>query len=255
MVISARKVNNLEKSNMVIPTYRVLNNHEVQGIQSDRYKYYSKTMEHHLYFLVKKIFNQIKGNFDISFCNSRDKHLIEKINEIINILEQEVDFSITTKYLWCDANCFDLISDNSYSNKYNHRENVIERVDTTIYSGGYGLKNMWLEVFDILTYCYDIHIISPNLLIDYFNELKKLLEIYGNDSLKCSKLEAGKVLLRSSMPIQVSDSITVDKSNELAIVLNDINNNHLYKNELIHIDDVLKRYEMSRKLVMKKLKK
>lgn len=253
MVINNRKINNLENSGVIVPVYRVLNEYEEKGIICDRYYYYSKTLKHHIYFLVKIIFRKILANYEISISNPRDKHLVDKIKEIISILESEKDFHVTTKYFWLDKDGFDFMMNNSYSNKTAHKKNVVERVDTHFYGGGIGLKGLWQEFFDLLTYCYDEKFIDYQLVVAYFEELRELLEMF--DSLNYAKYEAGKIFLRNNTPIQISSTVEFNKSKDLNRVLTGIKDEKLYKGTFDDPSNITKTYLAHSRLIRGRLKR
>ncbi len=262
MIISDRKVNNLVKDGIIVPSYRVLSSHEVCGNPSNRYVYYSITLKHHIYFLVKKIFKKIEACYDISISNPRDKHLVDKINDIMSILESDKSFTVGVKYLWIDAFTMKTIEDNSYSNKYPHKNGLIERADSTIYGGGYGLNDLWLTLFNLLTYCAAENILKSDDVLRYFDELSSLLKKYGSSYLKIAKQEAAKSILRDKTPAIVCPSIIEDSSSKIESTIDEIVTNNLFKTNSALAkdsskvkDDIINHYDSSRKLILKRLKK
>ena len=262
MRISASKVQNLCSKEIISPTYRVNSSYENRGIVSNRYKYYSLTINHHLYFLVKKIFRLIEANYDIHINNPRDRFLVDKISEVINYLSAEEDFQIVCRYLWTDSTFYKMLLDNAYSNKSSHRENVIEIVDKNEYGGGLGLKDLWLSLFDILTFCEKEHIISKVDVINYLKTIKDLINMYGSGGLKKYKLETSGILSDTKSSIIVRDGTLIDQSDEIKNTMDLIIANNLYHSKSILkkcpeevIGDLVSSYKMNKSLVLKSIKK
>lgn len=262
MKISASKIETLAKKDIVFPTYRVNSTYESRGIVSDRYKYYSLTLEHHLYFLVKKIFRLIEANYEIRINNPRDRFLADKLKEVIGYLEQEKDFSITCHYAMIDGSFHKILLDNAYSNKNSHRENVIEIVDKNEYGGGLGLKHLWLDLFDILTYCEKEKIISKEEVIKYLNNIRDLIMMHGSGGLKKYKFETSHILADTSTSYIVKDDLLYDDSIFITRDLNEIITGNLVhsKSSLKKcpdeaIDDIVSSYKLNKSLVLKSIKK
>lgn len=263
MKIRERKIRILENQDIIVPLYRVLNNHEQLGISYNRYKYYSRTIEHHIYFLVKRLFKQIDANYDININSHKDRYLIDKINEIIKILESgDISFRISAKYLWINDGTLQLIDKQSYSNSSHHKEGAIERVDHWVYGGGYGLKELWQQLFDLLTFCETTSVLSPQQIIEYFYELKSILEYYGVKELRRAKLNAGKILVEAKQSIQLTKTAEYDQTKSIINTLNIICREGLVKpyTELFNVPKkatelLIQDYQRSRQLCLSQIKK
>ena len=72
MKLKVTSVNELILNGALWPTYRV-SKPQYSDSQVNRYFYYSKTSNHHLYFLVKKLFKTISDNYDICLTKARDR--------------------------------------------------------------------------------------------------------------------------------------------------------------------------------------
>lgn len=261
MKISASKINNLISNNNVSTTYRVNNSYENRGIESDRYKYYSLTNNHHIYFLVKKIFRLIESEYDISINNPRDRYLSNKINEVINYLEHD-DILIVSKDYIIDKDFSDLLLNNAYSNKSTHRENVIEIVDKNKYGGGIGLKGLWLDLYDILTFCEKEQILSSREVINYLELLRDLIDSYGKEALKQYKLQSGILLLNDKTSYIVKDHVLTNQSDLIKEKLDGIlsedlahSKSLLKKNPIETIDRFINNYNNNRLQLLKSIKK
>ena len=263
MQIRERKISILESQKVITPMYRVLSNHEQSGIYGNRYKYYSKTIKHHIYFLVKRLFKQIDANYDININSHKDRYLMDKINEIINILETEdMPFKISSKYLWVDSNALVLIDEQSYSNQSYHKENAIEKSDYWVYGGGYGLKNLWQYLFDLLTFCESEQILCQKFILEFFYELRSILNCYGVKELRNAKLQAGKMLIGKNQSIQVNPYIEEDQTVQIISILDTIckaglikSNTSLAKTSEQTISLFVQAYQKNRQLILTQIKK
>lgn len=262
MKISVSKIQTLSNKGIVFPTYRVNSTYESRGIVSDRYKYYSLTLEHHLYFLVKKIFRLIEKNYNIKINNPRDRYLADKLKEVIGYLEQEKEFEITSRYIVFDESLHKLLLDNAYSNKTSHRENVVEIVDKNMFGGGLGLKDIWNDLFEILIYCEKEKVISKEEVITYLNIIRDLIISCGNSGLKKYKLDTSQLLIDEPTSYIINEDILADNSSLIKEYLEEIVNNNLMHNKSIlkkcpdeSIEEFISSYKLNRSLVLKSIKK
>lgn len=193
MKLKVTSVSELTLKGTLWPTYRV-SKPQYSDSQVNRYFYYSKTPNHHLYFLVKKLFKTISDNYDICLTNARDTKLIEKIDNVIELLHFD-DISFTDTYKCLDMSAALLLEDNAYSNRSKTKPNVVEQVDTHYYGGGYGVKGLWAELFDLLTICEKQKILHSQDFIAYLRYLKNLIQEYGTNSYKNLKLTAADLVL------------------------------------------------------------
>lgn len=119
------------------------------------YVYFSKSLDHHRYFIVKRTKQLLsekvlKGteyqisNFDLGDPRSynRIKHLVVNSDAIPNL---------SSIKLICDRNYPILLRDNSIKQKRKTTQDIIERVDRRVYGGGYGVDKEWRDLLTYLT--------------------------------------------------------------------------------------------------------
>lgn len=193
MKLKVTSVDELTREGKLWPTFRVTKP-QYSDTQINRYLYYSKTPNHHLYFLVKKLFKTISDNYDICLTNERDTKLIEKIDSVIELLHFD-DISFTDTYKCLDMSAALLLEDNAYSNRSKTKPNVVEKVDTHYYGGGYGVKGLWSELFDLLTICEKQKILHSQDFIAFLRYLKNLIQEYGANNYKSLKITAADLVL------------------------------------------------------------
>lgn len=222
MLISPKKVAVLEAKEIIVPTYKVLTSYnyfdQSDLLSANRYMYYSLSYEHHLYFLVKRILQQIDSKYDIDISNSRDKHFFAKLCEVINYLECDTHsepFDVYGREFLYDTFLKKLMMDNAYNNSTSNRGDVIKLSDTKRLGGGMGLKGLWLALFDILTFCEREYIISKRDVINYLTELKDCVSQYGIKTYSYFQINKAQDLCKDGLPFTVRDSLLVDQSDTI----------------------------------------
>ena len=239
MKLKVTSVNKLVDSGDIWPTYRV-SKPQYSDSQINRYLYYSKSSNHHLYFLVKRLFKTISDNYDICINNARDRKLIEKIDTVIELLHYD-DISFVDNYKCLDISSSLLLADNAYSNKSKNKPNTVELVDTHYYGGGYGVKGLWSELFDLLTLCEKQNILHSIDFINYLRYLKNLINEYGTNNYKSLKIHAADLVLADKESNFVVKSDLFDISPEM-ITSKMV---EIYEDELYHSRSLFSKMPMS----------
>lgn len=146
---------------------------------SGRYIYFSPSLEHHNYYIAKRIKQFVEEEIlkekrcltDVfTMLNPKKfEYIVRKVEEY-PLKEKQTSIEITTSPLLRQ-----LFLHNSIISfrKENHHA-FIERVDLKKYNGGYGLRDEWLEVFNILTYFYGYQRINKSDIIDYLYALREM---------------------------------------------------------------------------------
>lgn len=207
MKISASKLHVLEDSNVITPFYKVKNPLANYSNEFARYSYYSKSVKHISYYLAKKIIQVVSIRYDININNPRDSKLIGKISYILSCLQNDTSLNFELHLFYLNSIIRTLFEQNSYSNHNPHRPDIVERVDTRIYGGGYGIIGTWRELFEMLTICSRHELLSNNDLIIFFESLQKLLVEFSSSKFGSLKIEAAANLLNLELPYTINNDI------------------------------------------------
>ena len=143
---------------------------------SKHYIYFSGTRNHHYYFTIRRIRQQLNKvvlndtPYNISNKELKNEESFKKITNIV--LNQENIKNLKSISLIIDKNYYQLLKENSVYNMVKKQSPyLIERVDRKLYGGGYGVSNAWLDVLNDLTlFSSCIRITS----IDILNILKNM---------------------------------------------------------------------------------
>lgn len=178
------------------------------------YIYFSKTLNHHAYFISKRILQFIsteilkdtKLNLEAtSLLDIHNYHTILKLLENYNkeMPMTSIEFSLCPIWL-------PLIKQNTISNNTHHFKKLIIDSDKHIKKGGYAFCDEWLYLFHLLTimYCYQpitkddvirffkafrLSIINPNYPLNYqttiFNDYHRQIILNPNLANDFSKYE------------------------------------------------------------------
>lgn len=258
MKIYEKSILELLKNETLNKTYRVTNKYvDSDPCFLERYRFFSNTEQHHRYFLTKKIFKLIEANYDITLNNIRDKNLLFKLDYIIDILSHEM-ISINITYYLIDHYFWFLLHDNSYSNGHYSNRKIIQKVDSRIYQGGFGISSQWLNLFNNFTYFSKDMTISSKEIITYLNVLKKLIIQSEKKYFRDFKVNAASCLINKSCPYQVNDNLFNNFTKyEIIKTLESIIDNKLYHkqstlntNPSICIKNAVESYENNKKLLL-----
>lgn len=174
--------------------------------QINHYTYFSKSMEHHKYFVSKRLKQLInKMAFDekglvISNRNLADNDFYKKVIKDIASSDKVSDLQ-SLRFL-VDSNFIELIEQNyEYNSDKTKGSKIIERVDRRISGGGYGIGNEWLSLFNSLTILYYKKDITRDNLITM---LKAIRSGYK------SKIESVEFLMEPTNQIIVNNAIYSD---------------------------------------------
>jgi hypothetical protein len=145
-------------------------------INLDSYIYFSSTFKHHNYYTNKKIRayidKEIMRPMGISFNR---KYIIDRevFNEIeFNLINSEISKFSSISFI-TSSSMNDILYKNTISNKRKgSNDRRIERVDTTKSGGGYGLPDLYLYLFDLLTFAYTYQRITKDNLVEYLHILR-----------------------------------------------------------------------------------
>ena len=123
---------------------------------SDSYVYFSQALEHHKYFILKRIKQLLNQrvlqdtNYQLTQRSILDSNSYQAIRNLVINSDKIPDlYSIR---LICDRNIHGLIKENSFMIDQKCQGKPLERVDRRVYGGGYGAAAEWKELLNYLTY-------------------------------------------------------------------------------------------------------
>ena len=144
---------------------------------SNHYVYFSRTKNHHYYFSVKRIRQLINTTvlkdtpYIVSNRQLKDDKAFHKISNLI--INSDSLKNLNSITLICDSTYYELLKSNSVSSSLKKLPNLIEKVDSKIYGGGYGVSCAWLNLLDDLTFFSAYTRITNKDVLDIIKNMKK----------------------------------------------------------------------------------
>lgn len=144
---------------------------------SNHYTYFSKSINHHKYFISKRLV-QLVGNIvledtSIPFSKKRlyshDEY--KKIQRCVSESEKLEDLE-SLRFIVADSFGELLESNFQFNDGKEKGSRIIERVDRKIYGGGYGVSDEWLKLFNLLTIIYGRQTITKNDILTMLKNLR-----------------------------------------------------------------------------------
>ena len=149
----------------------------INGDVTGDYIYFSKALDHHKYFSVKRIrqiLNQLLiEELDMPLSNKtlHDENDYRRIKNFI-IYSDSIKDMYSYKLIYAQP-FGELIIDNfQYNSNKNGGTRSIERVDRRVYGGGYGVSCEWKELFQYLTFFSAKAKISRKDLLELLQNMK-----------------------------------------------------------------------------------
>lgn len=139
----------------------------------NRYIYFSKTRNHHQYFLQKRIEEQVK---QILYQNSltlytnqlNSDHYYEIIQKCL--LENSANFHFETIQIQTLPIFEQLLKENAINHIQTRKQpGMPERIDIRKHNGGYGLYGTWLKILQDLMITVKIRTIEIQNILEYIN--------------------------------------------------------------------------------------
>lgn len=151
-------------------------NHNIMN--DPNYIYFSKSLEHHQYFILKrikqllnKIFQEELG-YQISYKNLNDYSKNISIKNLI--LYTDRIKSLYSYKLIIDKTLYKTINNNSINSDIKKNSiRYIEKVDRRVRGGGYGISDEWKELLSYLTFFTASLEISKNDILELLKNIKK----------------------------------------------------------------------------------
>jgi len=144
---------------------------------SANYTYFSKSINHHKYFIAKRL-TQLVGDIvlektDIPYTKARlyshDEY--KRIQKCIAESEKLDDLE-SLRFIVSDT-FYELLDSNfQYNDGKEKGSRIIERVDRKIYGGGYGISDEWLKLFNLLTIMYGRQTITKNDVLTMLKNIR-----------------------------------------------------------------------------------
>jgi len=151
------------------------------------YVYFSKSLDHHKYFMVKRIKQLINkivlcdSPYRLSLFTLSDPCTFDAIKNLVINDERLPDlYSIR---LYSDLNIYNLINNNSFKQNEKMSSEYIEKVDTRVYGGGYGISSEWLDLFSYLTYFNAYKRIDRYDVAEFLNNMRRSGKINRKDNI------------------------------------------------------------------------
>ena len=144
---------------------------------SKHYTYFSKNINHHKYFMSKRLTQLVNGivldKTGIPFSRRRIyDHNEYKIVQKCIAESEKIDSLESIRFVLPEA-FNELLEDNySYNDGKEKGSRIIERVDRKIYSGGYGISDEWLKLFNLLKIMYGRQTITKNDVLTLIKNIR-----------------------------------------------------------------------------------
>lgn len=154
-----------------------IKNNRFVAEQFGKYAYFSGNKYHHLYFSVRRlrqlINNIILSETEYSLC-TKQLYNTDKYIKICKLIENSDKLeSIYSIKMLADKTFVELIKENSFRSDRKPNSGCIERVDRRVYSGGYGIKNEWLELLELTTFFTSYYKMSTDRILEIVNNMRK----------------------------------------------------------------------------------
>lgn len=175
--------------------------------EKNHYVYFSKSIDHHYYFTIKRIrqlINTIVLNdthYKISRKQLKDPVSFNNIKSLV--FNSEKVRNLNSISLVCDQKYYALLRENCINNMEKTKESGIERVDRRVFGGGYGITGTWLYLLDDLTY------FSSSIRISVIDILK-MLDIMHSSDMQTSPNLIKNILEQKSRTYKISANLFND---------------------------------------------
>ena len=167
---------------------RTYSRFNINNSQNDGYIYYSNSLDHHMYFTLKRLRQilsdalQDKTGDRLSSMSIQNLEVYSTLRDLIyhtNNLNQVHSFRIA-----CSRD-FDTLAKENYilHERKEHPGKYIERVDRRVFGGGYGLADEWKKLFIALSYFSADKRISREDLIQLIQNMRKTGKINKRDNI------------------------------------------------------------------------
>lgn len=224
---------------------------------SKHYTYFSKSINHHKYFISKRLTQLVGGivldKTGVSFTKRRlYSHDEYKTIQKCVAESEKLDSLESIRFIVSDT-FNELLETNFKHNDGKEKgSRIIERVDRKIYGGGYGVSDEWLKLFNLLTIVYGRQIITKN---DILTMLKNIRMGYK------TRVESISFLKNTDITYAINSNIYSDFIKyEIKEALEEIIDKELYnkdskfgRNPKVKIKEITGRYMTLRDKILKEI--
>lgn len=141
------------------------------------YVYFSKSFDHHRYFIVKRtkqLLNEVVLRGTDYQINTTDLAGAQSYNRIKHIIINSDKLpNLSSIRLVCDKNYPILLKDNAVKQQKKQTKDIIERVDRRAYGGGYGVDKEWKDLLSYLTYFVTIQKIERKDVLQLLSNMRR----------------------------------------------------------------------------------
>ena len=153
----------------------------------DNYLYFSKSIDHHEYFTIKRIrqlLNKLleeETDYKLTLKELGESNSYTHIkNFILNTEKLEDLYSIK---LVTNKNIDQLLKENSFKLEEKRKPGSVEKVDRRVYGGGYGITKEWKELLYALTYFTSFHTIDKKDIIELLQNMRRTGRLNRKDNI------------------------------------------------------------------------
>ena len=136
---------------------KTLSRLDLSNPSSKGYIYYSNSIDHHMYFTVKRLKQMVNEasqkelGIVLNSHNLRGEDTYQRIKKLV--INSPCFNNIHSYRIRCSRGLDDLVRQNCvYNENKRSDKHYVERVDRRVYGGGYGLADEWKELLVYLTF-------------------------------------------------------------------------------------------------------
>ena len=208
--------------------------------------YFSRTKEHHAYYIYNKTFKIIKkevenakkdsglSKFDVSaefICPSHiDFNMLKKINNLFkNYLPPKNIELVSLEYLKSFGNLFEASA--THNNKKDFGKNYPEFADPSTYGGAYGVNTEWLNLLKYCTVATKNSVLPVNRVLEFLLETGHAMIIHKRRFKLIFSSNQELLTLLDKVPSErVMNPAFLNKNapNEIVSALSSIEENKMY---------------------------
>lgn len=189
----------------------------------DKYFYFSKSLSHHKYFMVKRIrqfvnYILLETPYDLSTKYIRSNDDFNNITKFVFNSDKIKNLN-SMKFVY-DSSYYKLIKDNACYNDENKSGYMVERVDRRVFGGGYGISKEWLKLLEILTFFYSYVNIDESCIKKILKNMKingNVTSLYNVDFLNFQNYKLNPLIFNNFTKYQIIEYMEQIVENNLVL--------------------------------------
>lgn len=189
----------------------------------DKYFYFSKSLSHHKYFMVKRIrqlvnYILLETPYDLSSKYIRSNDDFNNITKFVFNSDKIKNLN-SMKFVY-DSSYYKLIKDNACYNDENKSGYMVERVDRRVFGGGYGISKEWLKLLEILTFFYSYVNIDESCIKKILKNMKingNVTSLYNVDFLNFQNYKLNPLIFNNFTKYQIIEYMEQIVENNLVL--------------------------------------